>query len=77
MWNACEVGQGYYWNYWIFELNLPIQNEQQDEGGQVRGGNVGFLLEAEEDADHNQAGDDVVALPPQSKEKQSLFCLCN
>lgn len=51
-------------------MDLPIQNEQQDQGGQVWGGNVGFLLEAKEDDDHNQAGDDVVALPPQSKEKQ-------
>lgn len=73
MWKAYEARQDNYWNYWISGLDLPIQNEQQDQGGQVRRGNVGFLLEAEEDGDHNQAGDDVVALPPQSNEKNSNF----
>lgn len=73
MWKAYEARQDNYWNYWISGLDLPIQNEQQDQGGQVRRGNVGFLLEAEEDGDHNQAGDDVVALSPQSNEKNCHF----
>lgn len=54
-------------------MDLPIQNEQQDQSGQVRGGNVGLLLEAEEDGDHNQAGDEVVALSPQRERKTRTF----
>lgn len=54
-------------------MDLPIQNEQQDQSGQVRGGNVGLLLEAEEDGDHNQAGDEVVALSPQRERKIITF----
>lgn len=41
---------------------LPIHYEQQNQSRKVGGGNVGFLLEAEEDHDHYQARDDVVTL---------------
>lgn len=34
-------------------MDLPVQNEQEDQGRQIWGGNIGLLLEAEEDGDYN------------------------
>lgn len=53
-----------------FQLYLPVQNEQQNQSRQVSGWNVGFLLKAEEDHNHNQARDDVVTLSEQTNEEQ-------
>lgn len=58
----CAEYRGFF-----FLIHLPIQDEQQNQSRQVRRRNVGFLLEAEEDHDHNQAGDDVVALSKQTR----------
>lgn len=53
-----------------FQIYLPIQNEQQYQSWQVSRWNVGFLLKAEEDHNHNQARDDVVTLSEQTNEEQ-------
>lgn len=50
--------------YWkdIFLIYSPIKNKQENQSRQVRRGNIGFLLEGEEDHNHDEAGDDVVTL---------------
>ena len=47
-------------------MYLPVQNEEQNQSRQVGRGNISFLLEAEEDHNHNQAWDDVVTLSGQT-----------
>lgn len=44
-------------------LNVPIQQEQQDESRQVGFWNVWLLLETDEDQHHHGGWDDVVQLP--------------
>lgn len=45
-----------------YVIYSPIKNKQEDQSRQVRRGNIGFLLEGEEDHNHDEAGDDVVTL---------------
>lgn len=51
-----------------FLIDSPIKNEQQNQGGEVSRRDIGFLLEGEEDHNHDETRDDVVTL---SKQKQT------
>lgn len=51
-------------------IYLPIENKQQNQSRQVSRWNVSFLLEAEEDHNHDQARDDVVTLSKQTTKKK-------
>lgn len=46
-------------------MYLPIHNKQQNECRKVWRGNVGFLLKADKDHNHQKTGDDVIALSKQ------------
>ena len=53
-----------------FRVNVPVEQQQQRQHGQIGGGDVGVLLETHEDNDDQCGWDDVVTL--QKREKHML-----